>query len=928
MRTQIAKPLLKSLCVSAVLLLFSKELSSQVITTPVTPNQAVSNVLIGGGVNASNVVYTGSANALAQFTATGTNLPIQSGLIISTGNASNPLLNGAPSNFCSTSNGTPGNPILSAISGVPTNDAAILQFDFIPLGDTLKFNYVFGSEEYNDFVGGSVNDVFAFLLSGPNPAGGNYVDYNIALLPGTTTPVSINTVNNGYSFGCTGPCNQAVYPGCPYFIDNSCGAPSGIACDAFTVQLTAVAPVVRCQTYTIKLGIADGGDSVYDSWVFLEENSFVSPQLLFESSPLLGGGLVGNVDTLLYEGCTNALVTVTRNFDIDSLRTYNLSVSGTAVDGVDYTGVPLTVTFNPGDSSATFNIQALLNQASNSNSTLTIAITDSFVCGSVNSFITNTINFVIQNVDPLSVDIGPDLATCNTINILPTVSGGVAPYTYDWNNGASTSPAIVNYALPNDMTFVLGVTDLCGVTVYDTLFADLKDNPYAGLDIFPIGLTTANESCGEVLFGVSRNQLTNLAKSYTIYVGSGTATEGADFTYDNVVNFAAGQTVDTLSFSAIYDMITEGNEYIYLVTIDSLCTGAVIKDSIRIDIRDVEPISVNAGSDISTGCPIVTQNLQATASAGIGDYTYLWSTGETTDNISVTPSVTSTYYVTVTDSCGRTATDTINVSVYYPPTADFNFTSPNYCEPATIFYTDNSTTNHGTINSWNYFDENGAPLSSIDDWAHTISTAGSYNITLVVGTDNPNCYDTISKVVVVQPKPHADFWWSPNPITEVNPTGSFYNNSSPDVSLWQYEVDGAGYNTPDFTHTFALPGEYTCYLYVSNEHGCRDTVEKVVVVEGEHTFYIPNTFTPDRDGLNELWGPSGENINYVEYFIFDRWGEKIFEANSEMDSYLWDGKHRNGKELKSDTYVYRMFVVDKYGKEYQYFGFVNLLNGN
>ncbi|MDP0953449.1 choice-of-anchor L domain-containing protein, partial [Klebsiella pneumoniae] len=78
-----------------------------------------------------------------------------------------------------------------------TNDAAVLQFDFIPLGDTLKFDYVFASEEYNVYVGGGVNDVFAFLLSGPNPAGGNYVDANLALLPGTTTPVSINTVNNG-----------------------------------------------------------------------------------------------------------------------------------------------------------------------------------------------------------------------------------------------------------------------------------------------------------------------------------------------------------------------------------------------------------------------------------------------------------------------------------------------------------------------------------------------------------------------------------------------------------------------------------------------------------------------------------------------------------------------------------------------------------
>src|SRR5690606_6352799 len=175
---------------------------SQVVTTPVTPNQAVTNVLVGGGLNVSNISYIGAANALASYTATGTNLPIPEGLIISTGNANDPLLNGAPSNFCSTSNGTPGYAPLTAIAGVTTNDAAVLQFDFIPSGDTLKFDYVFGSEEYNEFVNGGVNDAFAFLITGPNALGGNYNDQNIALLPNGTV-VSINTVNNGYSSGCT-----------------------------------------------------------------------------------------------------------------------------------------------------------------------------------------------------------------------------------------------------------------------------------------------------------------------------------------------------------------------------------------------------------------------------------------------------------------------------------------------------------------------------------------------------------------------------------------------------------------------------------------------------------------------------------------------------------------------------------------------------
>lgn len=926
METKITGELTKKWSIALLFLWICNVAWSQVITTAVTPVQAVGNVLIGGGVNASAVTYTGSANAISSFTATGTNLPISSGLILSTGNATNPLLNGVPGNFCSNSNGTPGNATLSTISGVNTNDAAILQFDFVPLGDTLKFNYVFGSEEYNEYVNGGVNDVFAFLLSGPNPAGGNYADFNIALIPGTNTPVSINTVNNGNTFGCSGACNTAINPNCNYYIDNLCGAPSGIACDGFTVKLTARANVIPCQTYTIKLAIADGGDSSFDSWVFLEENSFITPQLTFESNPQLGGGLVGAIDTILYEGCTNALVTIRRNFDIDSARTYSLAVSGSAINGTDYSGVPTTVSFNPGDSTATFNIQALLNLANPNNTTLTIAVTDSFVCGAMNSFITTTINFLLFNVNPLTVNIGPDLATCSTISILPQVSGGVPPFTYSWNNGLSTSPVINNYSLPNDMTFILAVTDLCGTVDYDTLFADLKNNPFAGLNIYNVGLPTANESCGEVKFGVSRTQLTTQNLSYPIYIGSGSATS-ADFNYDNIVNFAANQLADTLTFTAIYDLIVEGYEFVHLYTIDSLCNGSVVKDSIRINIRDIQALSVNAGVDIETGCPITEQVVTAVSMDGIMPYNYQWSTGANTASTTIMPVSDATYFVTVTDSCGRTATDTIAITTYLPPVADFSFTAPSYCEPATIFYTDNSTTQFGTLNSWTYLDQNGAQISNLDDWAQTIQLPGSYNISLVVGTNLNNCYDTVTKTITVHPRPTANFWWTPSPITEVNPTGSFYNASTNDVVSWMYEVDANAYNTPDFIHTFGLPGSYPAFLFVENSFGCKDTVEKEVVVEGEHTFFIPNSFTPDSDGKNEYWGPSGENIDYLEYYIFDRWGEKIFEANSKMNSYLWDGKHRNGKELKSDTYVYRMYVKDKYGKEYEYFGFVNLLNG-
>jgi len=662
--------------------------------------------------------------------------------------------------------------------------------------------------------------------------------------------------------------------------------------------------------------------------VFLEQNSFVSPQLLFDSSPQLGGGLVGAVDTLLYEGCTNATITVRRNFDIDSARTYNLTVGGTATDGVDYTGVPATVTFNAGDSTAVFTIDALQNLGSQSDYTLSITISDSTVCGAAGSVISSTIVFLIRNVNPLLVNLGPDLSTCTTISIMPQVTGGVPAYQYNWNNGLSNSPFIANYPLPNDMTFVLAVTDQCGVTATDTLFADKKSDPFANLNIFNVGQAVTNESCGEALFGITRTNLLTQALSYQIWIGSGTAQNTVDFNVPAMVSFASGQASDTLSLTGIYDMVPEPMEYIYLVTIDSTCAGPVVKDSIRINIRNVDPVQVDAGPDLSTGCPIVQQVLTGSGSAGIAPYSYTWSTGDITQQISVQPSQNTTYAVTVTDSCGRVASDTIEVEVFYPPTADFTFSSHDYCEPSVVSFTDQSSTQYGNLNSWLYVNDNYDSYSGAADWTHSFTAAGNYNVTLIVGTDYPNCYDTVTKVVTIHPKPIGNFWWTPDPVTEVNPLASFTNASSVDVSSWLYEVDGSSYTTADFEHTFTLPGEYDVYLYVENEFGCRDTVEKTVIVEGEHTFFIPNSFSPDNNSVNELWEPKGENIEYLEYFIFDRWGERIFQANSKMTSYGWNGRRSNGQPYKSDTYVYKMYVKDKYGKEYEFFGHILLLGGD
>ena len=157
------------------------------VSTALTPAQLVQNVLLGAGVTASNITYNGVAVAAGSFNGATSNIGFASGVILATGDVNVAV---GPNNSGSLSNGGAGtsstDPELMSIATNTLYDAAILEFDFIPVSDTVKFRYVFGSEEYPEYVCSDYNDVFGFFISGPNPAGGTYTNNNIAIIPGSS----------------------------------------------------------------------------------------------------------------------------------------------------------------------------------------------------------------------------------------------------------------------------------------------------------------------------------------------------------------------------------------------------------------------------------------------------------------------------------------------------------------------------------------------------------------------------------------------------------------------------------------------------------------------------------------------------------------------------------------------------------------------
>ncbi|NEP88828.1 MAG: PEP-CTERM sorting domain-containing protein [Okeania sp. SIO2C2] len=257
--------------------------------TPTNNGNDLVNEILGSGITIApdSINYIGTGGASGIFTnGLSSGIGIDSGIILTTGTATDAQ---GPNNSDeqTTENELPGDSDLDGlIPGFTTEDATILEFDFESEGGDLYFNYVFASEEYVEWTNSEFNDVFGFFLNGTN----------IALIPGTSTPVAINTVNGGKPLG-TKASN-------PEFFNNNDPSEGGpffdIEYDGFTNLFTAQALGLSAGTHHIRLAIADAGDAKLDSAVFIQANSFsdipIDPQSIEnvpEPSVLIGLLVVG-----------------------------------------------------------------------------------------------------------------------------------------------------------------------------------------------------------------------------------------------------------------------------------------------------------------------------------------------------------------------------------------------------------------------------------------------------------------------------------------------------------------------------------------------------------------------------------------------------------------------------------------------------------
>ncbi len=433
------------------------------VVTTMTPQQLVQDVLVGGGVTISNVTFnnlvvtTPQAGSGSFTNGNTTNLGLVAGLILSSGLA--PSSAGNANDFGSDQLGTGSDPDLVAITtpGNDIEDKAVLEFDFIPTGDSIKFNYVFGSEEYPDFnCNATFNDVFGFFLSGPGITG-PYTNNaaNIALVPGTTLPVSIANIHGSEGFGCP-PVNEAFY------VNNSTG--TTIALNGFTTVLQARASVICGETYHIKLAIGDAGDQSYNSTVFLQAGSFQSNILPTVSASTAFG------DATTAEGCEGGRFTIFRPQGIDSTYSVGYYFTGTATPGVDYTTMPGTAVIPMGEDSVNIPFQAVEDGLAEGIETAIINVFMVNACGDTISV--TAMIAILQYPEMVLTTQTSFLLQCDqdSIPLFASVTGGFGEVTLAWGDTLE-APQVYVSGVQNG-TYTVTVSDECPRSITETIIVD------------------------------------------------------------------------------------------------------------------------------------------------------------------------------------------------------------------------------------------------------------------------------------------------------------------------------------------------------------------------------------------------------------------------------------------------------------------------
>lgn len=438
-----------------------------------SPNVQISNISFKG----FSVGVNGDIKDIGFFNSINSTVGVDSGIVLTSGLLDPPYgLGQASINGANYFKPTQGDSLLNTLINYPTDftsGAAVLEFDFVPNGDSIKFEYVFASDEYPQQLCIDDNDVFAFFISGAGISGVK----NIALVPNTNLPVCINSINDtsivSYAYNV---------PNC-YSVSNSQYYVNHINDTNFifngsTTVLTASEKTIPCQTYHLKFAIAEVGSLADNSAVFLKANSFNSEPIKITSEVNYSNG-----DTALYESCSGAKLIIRRTYNIQTTKTYSLNFSGSALNGIDYQLLPTTITMLPNQMYDTIYLQPIQDLIADNFETIILKIGDTLCNG---NYYETSINFTIIEKNNLIAEIASNSHIyCDSAKFILNILNEIKPININWLNNLSLDSIFTYY--PNSFnnnyyinsSIFVSVSDACGQFDNDTVNVIFSKKPIA-----------------------------------------------------------------------------------------------------------------------------------------------------------------------------------------------------------------------------------------------------------------------------------------------------------------------------------------------------------------------------------------------------------------------------------------------------------------
>lgn len=494
-----------------------------------------------------------------------------------------------------------------------------------------------------------------------------------------------------------------------------------------------------------------------------------------------------------------------------------------------------------------------------------------------------------------SVDAGPDQSLCGL-----TATMGAITQVGDINTSwSSTNPGVVftdasdansdvTVPLAGTYTFTWTITNSLGLTCSDDVIVTFNDLPSVS--------ATASPS------------------TICINSSSDISASGADtYLWDN--GLGNGNTFNVTPLSTTT----------YTVTGTSTATSCSNTANVTVTVN------TNLVVNISPASPMVCDgdDIILTASTTGSGVDYEWSTGDLTATITQTPLTTTNYTVSGTDATGCTGSASTTVTVSPIPDVSFSGNPLAGCVPVTVQFQGIST---ASISSWDWQFGDGQTSTSQNP-NHTYLTSGLYNVTLGV-TSNDGCPNsvTINNYIDVASYPDASFVANPTIAGEDNPYIQFIDQSSgANTWWWDFGEPGTGDNSSmqNPSYTYQSTGTFTVTLIVKNSNGCTDSTSATVQIKPTFTFYLPNSFSPNRDELNDMFIPFGIgwDVNTFQMRIYDRWGKLVFITHDVNKG--WDGNMPDGSEAIPGVYAVRVWVNASDGtKNYFYDTVVLIHQGN